>query len=183
MRQALPITRVVVSLSCLGLLLPPSVAAAAEQPPAAMADKTDRIVDVALDSEGAFRGRVVDRQGRAISAARVVLLQEDRQIVSTKTNTNGDFAVAGIRGGVYLVAAANGMAICRVWVPGTAPPPAKQGVLIASDDGAVRGQYTRLDALADWITEHPILSYTFLAAVIAVPIAVIDHNRDKAPES
>ena len=149
MRLALPFTRVVVSISCLGLLLPPSVVAAAEHPPAVMAEKTHRIVDVALDDQGAFRGHVVDRQGHAISAARVVLMQEDRHIVSTETNADGNFAVVGMRGGVYLVAAANGMAICRVWAPGTAPPPAKQGILIASDDGAVRGQYTRLDALQE----------------------------------
>ena len=161
--------------SCLGLLLPESAFAASLEPPGpAQAPPAFRIGDAVLGPQGALRGQVVDPQGMAVPGARVVLFTQDGPVARVAADAQGRFVVGNLRQGTYLVVGGEGAAAYRVWAAPIAPPSATSEVLIVSDGTLVRGQ----GGLYLWISEHFYLTSALVVAAIAVPIAVVDHNRN-----
>ena len=165
---------VVLSLSCLGLLLPQSAVVASQvQPGSPGGPQAVRINDVSLGSQNTLWGTVVDRQGQALPGARVALVQHDRQVAQTTTDSQGRFAVANVPWGVYTVGAAGGIGLYRLWPERIAPPSASQGVLIVSSEQVVRGQ----DRLYEWVADHYLLTCTGIATAIVVPVVLISNEN------
>jgi hypothetical protein len=131
-----------VALANAGLLLPNSTALAAN--PAGIADSqatvaTPVIQDVAITG-GVLRGQVTDAQGVGVAKAAVSVWTSGRQVASTRTDADGKFSVANLRGGSYTVAAGNGGGVYRLWAENSAPPQARPGVLIVSRQDTQRAQ-------------------------------------------
>jgi hypothetical protein len=168
--------RAAISLLCsLGLLLPPAAFGASPQPPGPpQVRPTLRVADAALGPCGTFRGKVVDAQGSPLPATRVVLVQQTGPVAETVTDGEGHFAVANLAPGTYLAAADAGIGAFRVWPEATAPPSARAEALIVSDGTLVRGQ----NGLYQWISEHFWLTSALVATAIAVPVALIAHDRE-----
>ena len=166
----------VLSFSCLGLLLPQSAVIAAQpQTDSPGGPQSFRIGDVALGPQDALHGKVVDRQGLGLAGVRVVLAQRDRQVAQTTADAQGHFAIANVPWGVYSVSAAGGIGMYRLWPNRIAPPAANQGVLIVSGGQVTRGQ----DRMYQWIADNYLLTCTAIAAVVAVPVALIDIKTKK----
>jgi hypothetical protein len=122
-------------------------------------------------------GQVVDQQGIGIPGARVVVRQNDRDLVATATDKTGKFAVSGLRSGTYQLAAANGQATVRLWTANAAPPVAKSHVMIVSGlDQVVRAQVGQ-HGIGPWIL--PALA----AGGIIAGVAVATSNNSSSPST
>ena len=97
---------------------------------------TSMFRDVSLHEDGTLDGVFVDRKGAPIRGAKVVLRQQSKLIAVTMTNNQGRFQIRQLRGGVYEIAANQGVATFRLWTAKTAPPAARSGaVLVANHIG------------------------------------------------
>ena len=113
------------------------------------------------------------------------------------TDRNGRFRVRDLRGGSYAVSVDRSTRVLRVWKAGTAPPNTRPSALVVSNDLVMRGQCGTCTGggdcgggcvggygLYDWISDHPVLSYTLLTAAVAVPIIIAaDDDDDDVPAS
>ncbi|MHB1035269.1 MAG: carboxypeptidase-like regulatory domain-containing protein [Pirellulales bacterium] len=156
-----------VSWAVLGLLLP-EAAMAVEKP------SKSAVVDVALRDGGVLVGQVVDPQGAAVAGAPVSLRYQDKNVVTATTSPEGYFAVKGLRGGVYQVAAADGQGVYRLWTQGTAPPSAQPGAMLVSGGKVVRGQNG--GAIRTFFT-NPFVIAGIVATAVAVPVALHNSHR------
>ena len=167
------------------MLMSPLVASAAPQPMPR---------DIVLHDGGELLGQVVNAQGRALNNTSVVLLQGSKEVARTITDRTGRYSFRGLTGGVYEVATVGKRDVYRLWNPQTAPPAAKQGLLLVSDQNFVLGQdcgcgvvgcggacgsgtkQGALQGLGAWLAEHPLLTAGTVAAAIAIPLAVDDDS-------
>jgi hypothetical protein len=166
-----------VAVACLGLLVPAHVVQAAESAPPqpdAPIPLATAVSDVSLNAAGLLTGRLVDRQGRAISSS-VTVLHNDKIVSQVKTDALGNFRVVGLNGGTYRLMADQGVAVCRVWAAGTAPPGATQSVLIVADGRIAAGQF----GLRYWLSNHWVIAGLVTAAVAA---PIIAHNNRLDPD-
>ena len=97
-------------------------------------------IDVALAPNGVASGRVLDAQQKGIANSVVSFRQGKEQIVATTTDEQGRFEVQNLRGGTYLITSNNGYGLFRFWAPKTAPPTAREQVLLRSQAVVVRAQ-------------------------------------------
>jgi hypothetical protein len=172
-----------VSLACLGLLIPTPMLNAAR---AASGDRPAEkpvpvAADVALGAGGRLVGQAVDAAGRPLAAAPVILQQADREVAATTADQQGRFAVRGLRGGTYRIAAGEAQGVYRLWAPGTAPPSARPAALVvAGDADRVLGQAGPHGPLAYWFCCNPWILAGLVAAAIAIPVAIHNHQVDRA---
>lgn len=164
-------------LAGLSLLMPQTLAMAAEPGPASAAQTAPTSIDVVTSPEGFFWGRVVDPQGIGLAGQRLGLMQGSRQVAMLTTDGQGYFAVKASTG-VYGMVLGGQAYVCRVWSPGAAPPAARQAVLLVIGQRTVRGQ-----GLYERMAQRPFLTYACIAAVITVPIAVLGNDKDDEPAS
>ena len=122
-----------VVLATVGLVLPLHASALAAGP-----QRTQR--DVALGPGGLFHGQLVDRQGSGMSGATVTVSARGREVASGITDDAGNFAITGLRGGVYQVQTGQVTGVYRLWAPQSAPPSAQRSVLLVTDPFVARGQ-------------------------------------------
>ncbi len=108
---------------------------------AASATTRQAVADVALDGSGALRGQLVNPQGVAIAGQDLFILLKGQQVAKTQTNTRGEFQFADLKGGVYVISDGSSAVAARVWTNRMAPPSAKQGVLIVSQEQTTRAQF------------------------------------------
>jgi hypothetical protein len=166
----------VAALSCLGMLLSPTVMAAA--PLTAPSD-------VALRDGGVLVGQVVDAQGVAAAMATVTLANHQQEIARVRTDEQGKFSLPGLRGGVYQISSQGHESMYRLWAPNTAPPVAQQGVTLVVGNDVVRGQYGNtagpFGSMAQWIADHPLITASVIGAAIAIPIALSDDDPPADP--
>ena len=171
--------RAAVGVAALGLLAPPTQLSAAEPPATERPMPTAAVAvisDVALTSGGVFSGQVVDAQGQPQAGSSVRVCQQQQVVAAATTDQHGQFSIRGLQGGVYQVVAGQEINLYRMWAPDTAPPGARQSVLLVTAGQVVRGQ----GRLRYWLTSPWVLSIG-LAAAIAVPIAL--SNREKPDTS
>lgn len=134
-----------------------------------------RVIDVALQDGGVLLGQVVTPEGRPVPQT-TVTVENGREILGVvKTDELGRFAIKGLAGGVYRMSAANGTGTYRLWSPRTAPPGAQQAMLIVAGRDVTRGQ-TRI---GQWL-RNPWIVGGGIAAAIAIPIAVAEHEEGPA---
>ncbi len=165
------------AVACVGLLVPAHAVQAADQsppPPNAPIPSVNAVSDVSLSAAGLLTGRLVDRQGRAISST-VTVLHDDKIVSQVKTDALGNFRIVGLNGGTYRLMADQGVAVCRVWAAGTAPPGASPSVLIVADGRIAAGQL----GLRYWLTNHWVIAGLVTAAVAA---PIIAHSNRLDPD-
>jgi hypothetical protein len=131
-----------IALAITGVLASPTCPAmAVESPQVQPANKPSApIADVKLAPGGVLRGQVIGKDGTARPGVAVAVLQNGRQIAGTTADAQGRFAVADLKGGLYLVATDRSAGAVRAWTHQTAPPSATSAIMLVPDDGTLRGQ-------------------------------------------
>jgi hypothetical protein len=162
---------VAAALACVAMIVPSSALAV---------EPTALPIDVALRPGGVLIGQVVDRQG-AVQPGKVVSVQfADYEVVRTTTDANGVFAAQGLRGGQYQVVTDDGISLCRLWAPNTAPPAARPAALVVAGTDVVRGQWGGgpMHSWVGWIKAHPYITAGIVVTAIGVPLALIDDDDE-----
>lgn len=98
------------------------------------------VIDIELQKGGRFHGLLVTRSGAVQAGALVVMSQRGSPVAATTTNDAGGFFFRGLRGGVYRLESRTSRAVCRLWVPNTAPPAAKESVMLVAGSPVTRAQ-------------------------------------------
>jgi hypothetical protein len=161
-----------VSLATVGLCLPQLCFAAPPAPPA------PAVSDIALADGGTLHGRVVDLQGSGRAGVDISIRAQDREVARTKTTAEGQFAVPGLRGGVYQVAAGQNQGVYHFWATNTAPPSARQDVIVYTQyDNGSGAPAPEKPGVLNWILNHPIITAGIIATAIAVPIALANTHH------
>ena len=145
-------------------------------------EPTAQQADIALRPGGVLVGQVVDQQG-AVKPGTVVSVQySDYEVVRTTTDANGVFAAQGLRGGQYQLVTEDGISVCRLWAPHTAPPAARPAALVVTGNEIVRGQWGGgpMHQWVDWVKAHPYIKAGVIATAIAIPLAIADDDDDPA---
>jgi hypothetical protein len=171
---------------------------------AAPAGQAPLVADVALTDGGVLTGQVVTAQGAPVAEAPVVVSLQGREVIRVASNADGAFAAPGLKGGVYQVSTPDSSGVYRLWAPRTAPPAARQGVMIVSGSETVLGQFGPppgppmgppmgppvdpalgpppekgpLGKAMGWIADHPFITAGVVATAIAVPLALEDDDDD-----
>ncbi len=153
-----------VALAVVGMMAPQLAFAA---PPARSAR------DIALAKGGVLQGKVVDQQAAAQAGEAVRVLQNGEVVATAKTDAQGRFAINGLRTGVHQIETSATKSVYRLWTPETAPPAARNSVLLVDGGDVVLGQSGGgiLGALA-----NPWVLGGIVAAAIAIPLALDDDN-------
>jgi len=130
--------------------------------------------DVALDGDGKLRGQIVDQTAASKSRVRVDVYQQNRFVLSTETNHRGEFAIKGLKGGLYQVVAScptgeSGVALFRIWTNRTAPPAAISDAVMVIRQDIVRGQWCANPAA---FFSRPAVAAAIITAAVLIPIAV-----------
>lgn len=169
-------TPVVIAL-CLGMVLPVSVARGGDVSKASGRPSVE-VSDLVLDAQGGLQGVVVDVHGAPQPAAKVVLMQQKREVGRVQADRFGRFRVSGLRGGVYMLQSGGQVRFVRAWTAKTAPPKAKPAALIVTGDGVIRGQMP----LEQFFASDAVVIAGLVAALIAIPI-VVSNQGDSTPAS
>lgn len=128
-------------LAAANLAFPHKAVVAAEQTAKVAAVSVQKTVkDVSLASSGTMQGRVVNARGQALEGSVVTIQQAGKPVAQTVTNARGEFAVAGLKGGVYHVQAGDTTGVFRAWTARTAPPAAAEHALLVTSEEAINGQ-------------------------------------------
>jgi hypothetical protein len=90
------------------------------------------------------------------------------------TDDQGRFCIAGLRGGIYQIAAGDRVIAYRVWTPAAAPPGAHRSVELVVDGSVARGQ----TPLPDFVRSDAFLITAVIVAAIAIPIAIHNFRND-----
>jgi len=168
------------------MLVPPGVISAAEpvvgqrvvERPVA-----GRVVDVGLQPGGMLSGRAVDSKGAPLAQVLVTVKRASGEVAATTTDGDGHFAIPGLRGGIYQVAAGEGRRIARLWSPGTAPPSASSNLLVVRQTETLLGQREAGPLLSGWQRvkhwlANPWFTGSLVAAAVAIPVIVHNANVD-----
>ena len=130
-----------VALATVGLMLPAPAVQAAQAAPSNVQTVNASILDIGLQSEGQFAGRVVDHTGTPAQQAEIVVRQGNKEVARTHSDSQGRFQVEGLRGGVYEVSSGKTVGTYRVWQNDVAPPSAKEQALLILGENGTRGQF------------------------------------------
>jgi hypothetical protein len=165
------VQRLTVALAAAGLLTPNCGAweATRMQSPTST---SPRIADVSLVEDGILQGQVVNGNGVAQAHVPVTVAHGNDVVATATTNQNGQFAVHGMKGGVYVVSAQGSAGVIRAWAPRTAPPSAVNGILLVPGDQAVRGQ------LGGFVDQYGGAALIIGGMLVAVIWVVAEHNDD-----
>jgi hypothetical protein len=159
-----------VGIAVFGLLTPPTLLSAAEPTAAQHAGTVPQatmISDVALGASGTLRGQVVDNAGGAMAGVDITIRQQETVVARTTSDPAGNFAVAGLPGGIFQITTDESAGSFRFWASETAPPAARPSVLVVHDSAAVRGQ----SALGRLLS-RPLAIAAIVATAVAVPVVV-----------
>lgn len=98
------------------------------------------VSDIALDKQGDFCGTIVDNFGLPRQGVLVVAQRAKEQPRTARTNAKGDFRIAGMKGGNWIVTVDRKASLVRAWNRNIAPPAAKPKFLAVSNPSVIRGQ-------------------------------------------
>jgi len=145
-----------------------------------------------LAQGGLFSGQVVDSQGAVQAETEVVVSYRGKAIAQTKTDSNGMFAVRGLRSGQYNLLVSDGVVPCRLWMDRTAPPAARSAALIVVGSQVVTGQGPLMPGfnpgpgfaspggggggILGYMQSHPMIAAGAVVTAVAVPVAVSSNN-------
>jgi hypothetical protein len=189
MRTAHTLRHGLVWTALAGMCLPVQTATAGNTgtPSAATRGIALEVSDVALAQGGLLTGQLLDEHMRPLPAADVAISTNGRTVAAMVTDSDGAFAVAGLRGGFHQITAAGAVQNCRLWTVGTAPPRATEGVRIVAGTGVVRGQWGPPPMVNNFVRNakvwatNPFVVGGVIAAAVAIPIAL--NNDGDGPNS
>ena len=164
MRTGRVIRTVAILLATVGMCLPQM--AFAQLPTTATTPPTPAVVDIALADGGVLHGQLVDLQSRNVANVPVSVRAQSQEVARAMTTNDGRFAVTGLRGGVYQVAAGDGQGVYRLWTANAAPPSAQKDALVYTQFGAGGGGGLKM------LLANPIVVAGVVATAIAVPVAI-----------
>ena len=167
------------ALASLGMLLPPSWAGAPAPERAKKGNAPIEVSDVALDAGGGMQGVVVDVHGMPRSGVEVALVQHKTRLGLVKTDLQGRFRFAPVKGGVYQLLSSGQVRFVRAWTAEAAPPAARPLALMVVGSEVVRGQMP----LEDFFASDAVIITGLVAAMIAIPIAVHNSGGKDKPAS
>lgn len=156
-----------VLLALLGLLTPAPLRAANPL-------RASGISDVALADGGVLHGQLLDQQGSARAGVGVHCVSSGQVIGQTRTDAAGRFQFSGLKGGVVQIQSPLGGGVYRCWAHRTAPPSARNAVLIVQDGTVQRGQH---GANLLNILSNPWVLTTLAALAIILPLT-LDNKKD-----
>lgn len=163
-----------VALATVGLLVPHvGTAVGAESQTLTKQSATPasvKIIDVSLTNGGVLQGQVVNGQGVVQANTSVVVQQGKDTVATATTNKDGEFAVQGLKGGVYVVSSNGAAGVVRAWAPETAPPSAVKGVLLVPGEQIDRAQ---LNGFVNRWGVGAVVVAVIIGTIIAVSI---DHS-------
>ena len=133
-------------------------------------------LDVKLTAEGSVNGVLVDADGSPLAKARLTAVRADHRPVTAETNHQGEFCLTQLRPGVYTVAYGDRSLLLRAWEASSAPPSAKEAVLLVNGN-IERGQLGDLNPLAGSFTAQTF-AVGVLASAVVVPLAIGFNNDD-----
>lgn len=152
------------------------------------------VSDVAIARGGRLHGRIVDSEGTACQARRLLLRKDGRAVAECISGDQGQFVVEGLSGGTYQVESSSSGGVYRVWAPGTAPPCAKPEIILI-EGPVIRGQYTaarvrgarpywnaampryeRLGCTVLRSLSHPWIVMPVVTSAVAIPLALTNDN-------
>ncbi len=87
-----------------------------------------------------MQGVVVDIHGMPRSGVEVALAQHKTRLSLAKTDLQGRFRLAGVKGGVYQLQSSGQVRFVRAWTAEAAPPAARPLALMVVGSEVVRGQ-------------------------------------------
>ncbi len=172
MQRRLNLRSLALGLACLGMAIPKTCLGAAPVVSAAPA-----ITDVGLQAGGVLRGQLLDGQGHPRPGAVVTINWQNRVIAAATTDRQGEFSVAGLRGGIHTVTSGPDVAPCRFWALSTSPPNVPHNLLVVSNPTTVRGNNCRRHAMANMLSNPYFLGLAVGAAII-IPVAINASNDD-----
>ena len=181
MTKTAQLKNIAATVACLGILLPPPVFADSPRVPQSSTSRevtTRPVGDVALSDGGVLVGQVVSEEGVPHANTPVRLQLNGAEVAAALTDANGMFSVSDLQGGVYLIITPHTFGIYRLWVDNTAPPAAKQGVLLVTGGNVVRGQD---EEEAPGLLSNPLV-WAAIVVAVATPIAVSELS-DSGPSS
>lgn len=152
-----------VALSCVAMLTAQLAHAANRPLDRGQVADTSLIQDVALQTGGRLYGQISDVQGMPQAAVQVAVIQNGTLVATALTDGNGQFEITRLPAGVYEVRTPESVRVYRAWAPGTAPPSARQGVLLVAGQQVVRG---------GGMVASPYGLALIVAAAIAIPLAL-----------
>lgn len=141
------------------------------------------IVDVAIQSDGVLRGRILDTQGGTPAEAKAGLpisfVRDQKLVARAISDDAGRFAIPGLSGGIYQVILEHPLVprwqFCRLWSSEGAPPQASREMALILDPVVVRGR------AGLWLGWPPSFTATALTAgAISAPIIYHNVHRDNA---
>jgi len=135
------------------------------------------IRDIALQQGNTLVGQVLSKDGNPVAGVPVTISRDNQVLATATTNEQGLFAFRGLKGGVYQLSSANGVAAYRVWQPQTAPPGASPAALVVAGEDAVRGQLG-CGPLGMFLS-RPLVIAGVIGAAIAVPLAIALSDEDE----
>ncbi len=185
MKRTTRLKIVLLSLTCLGMILPApalEMALGAEHSDQTTPAVTSRPHDATLHAGGVLVVEVVDSRGIPRPGSQVSLSQADRKLATGVTDRSGSFSVKGLSGGTYEIAAGQTRAVYRLWAPRTAPPAARSKVVLVTDSNPVRGQCDAGGPLSYWLS-NPWVIAGLIGVAVAVPVAIHNQRQDRQPAS
>jgi hypothetical protein len=153
------------------------------------ADADRQIDDISLSDNGLLIGRVLNSERQPQIGVDVAIYSANQPVAATRTDANGAFAVAGLRGGVHQIVASTNVRTCRLWAAGTAPPNAANAAHITSDSAIARGQWgpppltNQFVRKAKVLATNPFIIGGAVAAAVAIPVAIHNADQDDGPSS
>ena len=147
---------------------------------------TPSVADIALKPGGVLRGQIVNEAG--VGTPKVTVeLTSGRQHWQTKTDAQGWFQFAELRGSIYQFCGDGQTQNLRLWSPGTAPPGASLGILVLPATDVVRGQNpvspntNQFFRVAKERLANPRVVGGIIVTAVAIPVAINNFNDDDPP--
>ena len=133
-------------------------------------------IDLRPGSDAALRGRLVTPRGSGVSAETLQLTRGYENVLTVKTDPLGYFILPSPSPGVYQLTNGTWVQSVRIWASGTAPPAAKDEILIVAAEPIVAGQVA---PLRYWMANPNVMLATAAIAIV-VPILLFNKSQDRA---
>jgi hypothetical protein len=140
------------------------------------------VLDISMNAEGVFAGRVVDHTGTPVAGAEVVVSQAGKAVTKTVCDDRGAFAVTGLRGGVYEVASGKTSGNFRVWTESAAPESAKEVALVILGENGTRGGSGSFGG-GTLILGAAVVASVILSGIALGKLNDLQDDVDKIPKS
>ncbi|MEQ9409000.1 MAG: carboxypeptidase-like regulatory domain-containing protein [Fuerstiella sp.] len=147
-----------------------------------MAGGSGIIKDVELSQEGVLYGQIYSSQGQVVPNAVVQLRYQGAAVAAARSNTQGQFAISGVRGGAHEVVVGPLRSPVRLWAVGAAPKSATKGIVVAIDETVVRGQDVYCEpgdacAPTSGFGMLDVITLATVGAAVGALVVAIDNNN------